>query len=305
MEKFASKKVFIFLGILAILNILAWSVVFDFSKQKFLEVNFFDVGQGDSIFIETPQLQQVLIDGGPSSKILEKLGKEMPFWDRSIDLIILSHPEADHLSGLIDVLKKYKVDNILWTGIIRYTPEYKEWQKLIKEEGAKIFIASKGRKIKMANDISIDILFPFESAEGKEFENSNDTSIVNRLVIGYNSFLFTGDITKLAEKEIIREYSCSNPPPTNPLVGGECEFAVLDSDVLKIAHHGSKTSSSEDFLKEVSPEIAVISVGKDNSYGHPTQGVLENLNKYGIKVLRTDELGDIKIISDGKTIKIE
>ncbi len=287
MRNFSSKKVFIFLGILFALNILAWSVVFDLSQQKFLEVNFFDVGQGDAIFIETSQSQQVLIDGGPSSKILEKLGKEMPFWDRDIDLIILTHPEADHLIGLLDILKKYKVENILWTGIIRDTPEYKEWEELIKKEGAKIFIASNGQKIKTANGISIDILFPFENAEGKEFENSNDTSVVSRLVLGYNSFLFTGDISETAEKEIITK------------------TIEIDSDVLKISHHGSKYSSSEEFLREVSPEIAVISVGKDNSYGHPTTEVLENLNKYGIKVLRTDEAGDIKIISDGKKIKIE
>jgi len=287
MRNFSSKKVFIFLGILFALNILAWSVVFDLSQQKFLEVNFFDVGQGDAIFIETSQLQQVLIDGGPSSVILEKLGKEMPFWDKNIDLIILTHPEADHLVGLLDVLKKYKVENILWTGIIRDTPEYEEWQKLIKKEGAKIFIVSKGQKIKMTNGISIDILFPFEKVDGKEFENSNDTSVVSRLVLGYNSFLFTGDISETAEKEIISK------------------TIEIDSDVLKVAHHGSKYSSSEEFLREVSPEIAVISVGKDNSYGHPTTEVLENLNKYGIKVLRTDEAGDIKIISDGKKIKIE
>jgi competence protein ComEC len=295
MGKFASKKVFIFLGALVAFNVVAWAVIFDLTKSQLLEVNFFDVGQGDAIFIETPKNQQVLIDGGPGTKILEKLGKEMPFWDRDIDLIILSHPEADHLLGLIEVLKKYKVENILWTGVIRDTPEYKEWEELIKKEGAKIFIASNGQKIKMTNGISIDILFPFESVEGKEFRNSNDTSIVSRLVLGYNSFLFTGDISETAEKELISEYSCAN----------SCGFAVLDSDVLKIAHHGSKTSSSEDFLKEVSPEIAVISVGKDNSYGHPTQEVLENLNKYGIKVLRTDEAGDIKIISDGQNLKIE
>jgi competence protein ComEC len=295
MAKFSSKKVFIFLGILFSLNILAWSVVFDLSKQKFLEVNFFDVGQGDAIFIETPKGQQVLIDGGPDSKILEKLGREIPFWDRNIDLIILSHPEADHLAGLLEVLKKYKVENILWTGIKRNTPEYEEWQKLIKEEKAKIYIAENGEKIKMSNGISMDVLYPLANLEGKEFENSNDTSVVSRLTFGYDSFLFTGDMTQLAEREIIREYSCSN----------SCEFATLDSDVLKVAHHGSKTSSSEEFLKEVSPELAVISVGKDNSYGHPTQEVLENLNKYGIKVLRTDEVGDIKIISDGETLKIK
>ena len=295
MEEFASKKVFIFLATLVVFNILAWAVVFDLSQQKFMEVNFFDVGQGDAIFIETPKGQQVLIDGGPSSAILEKLGKEIPFWDREIDLVILSHPEADHLVGLLEVLKKYKVRNILWTGIVRDTPEYVEWQKLIKEERAKIYIAKKEERILMSNGILIDILYPLQNLEGKEIKDSNDTSVVGRLAFGDNSFLFTGDATQLAEKEIIREYSCSN----------SCEFATLDSDVLKVAHHGSKTSSSSEFLEEVSPEVAVISVGENNSYGHPTSETLENLNKYGIKVLRTDERGDIKIVSDGEAIKVE
>jgi len=287
MANFAPRKVFIFLIILFFLNILAWSIVFDLSKQKSLEVNFFDVGQGDAAFIETPKGQQVLIDGGPGSKILEKLGKEMPFWDRDIDLIILTHPEADHLSGLIDALKKYKVRNILWTGVIRDTFEYEEWQKLIKEEKAKIYIAEKGEKILMSDGILMDILYPFENLEGKEIQDSNDTSVVSRLTLGYSSFLFTGDMTKLVEKEIIEKNT------------------DVDSDVLKIAHHGSKTSSSEEFLQAVSPEVAIISVGKNNFYGHPTPEVLENLNKYGIKVLRTDERGDIKIISDGEAFKIE
>lgn len=289
MEKFNSKKVFIFLATLVVFNILAWTVVFDLSQQKFLEVNFFDVGQGDSIFIETPKSQQVLIDGGPSSVILEKLGKEIPFWDREIDLVILTHPEADHLVGLLEVLKKYKVENILWTGIVRDTPEYVEWQKLIKEERAKIYIAEKGEKILMSDDISIDILYPLQNLEGKELKDSNDTSVVGRLAFDYNSFLFTGDITQIAEKELSNSRELEN----------------IDPDVLKVAHHGSKTSSSSEFLQEVSPELAVISVGKNNSYGHPTPETLENLNKYGIKVLRTDERGDIKIISDGENYKVK
>jgi competence protein ComEC len=133
----------------------------------------------------------------------------------------------------------------------------------------------------------MDILYPFEKLENQEFKNSNDTSIVNRLTFSYNSFIFTGDITQTAEKEIIDKYT------------------DIDSDVLKIAHHGSKTSSSEEFLGKVSPETAVISVGKDNSYSHPHREILERLEKFGINTLRTDEKGDIKIISDGRIIKIE
>jgi len=273
-------------------NILAWIAVYDLSRPQFLEVIFFDIGQGDAIFIETPKRHQILIDGGPGSVILEKLGKSTPFYDRTIDLIILTHPEFDHLSGLNEVLKKYKVENILWTGVVRDTAEAKEWKKLIeeeKEEGSRIKIAKVGQKINLSiYEINsyIEILFPFENLEGKEFKDSNNTSFVCKLVFGKNSFLFTGDAYKNVEGELINKK------------------AEIDSDVLKVAHHGSKTSTSEEFIAKVSPEIAVISVGRENKYGHPNQEVLELLEKYGIRILRTDEDGDIKIISDGKNYEI-
>ena len=278
---------FVILGILFFLNILAWIAVYDLSKPQFLEVTFFDVGQGDAIFIETPKLHQILIDGGPDSVILEKLGGKMPFWDRSIDLVILTHPEHDHLAGLLEVLKRYKIETILWTGIIRNTSEYKEWLNLIQEEGAKIKISQASQKIKLTENIYLDILSPFENLEGQEFKNSNNTSIVSRLNFGEASFLFTGDIFKSVERKLIEK------------------DIFLDSDILKVGHHGSKTSTSEEFLAEVTPEVAIISVSKDNRYGHPHQETLETLKKYGIRVLRTDGEGDIKIISDGTNLIIK
>lgn len=285
MQKKAKKFIYSILVFLFFLNILAWVVVYDLKNPQVLEVNFFDVGQGDAIFIETPQRHQILIDGGPGSAVLEKLAKEMPFWDRTIDLIILTHPEKDHLAGLIEVLKRYKVENILWTGVIRDTAEFKEWEKSIKGERAKIFIAKSGQKIIMPKTV-LGILYPLENLEGEELKDSNNTSIVAKLVFKENSFLFTGDIYKSIEKELITKET------------------DIDSDVLKVAHHGSKTSSSEEFMKEVSPQEAVISAGKDNPYGHPHQEVLEILEKYGIRILRTDLDGDIKIISDGSNLAI-
>jgi len=273
------------LVVLFFANIISWVVVFDLARTKFLEVNFFDVGQGDAIFIETPERHQILIDGGPSSAILEKLGREMPFWDRTIDLVILTHPEKDHIAGLLEVLKKYKVENILWTGVERDTSEYNEWVGLLKSEGAKIKIAQTNQKI-TSPGLVIKVLYPFENLEGKFFKDSNDTSVVSKLIFGKNSFLFTGDIYKSVEKELIDR------------------GVDIGADVLKVAHHGSKTSTSEEFLKEISPEVAVISVGKDNSYGHPHQEVLDILGKYGINVLRTDLDRDIKIFSDGTTLRI-
>jgi competence protein ComEC len=275
------------LGFLFLVNLFAWIIVFDLKSDKFLKVNFFDVGQGDAIFVETPTRHQILIDGGPSPKIIEKLAREIPFWDRSIDLIILTHPEKDHITGLLEVLKRYRVENVLWTGIIRNIPEYKEWLNLIEKEKSNIKIARAGQKISCKNcQWKIEIFYPFESLEGEEFGDSNDTSIVSKLIFGNSSFLFTGDIYKDVEESLALT-------PFN-----------LNSKILKVAHHGSKTSSSQKFLEKVSPEIAVISVG-ENKYGHPHRETLETLKNCGIRVLRTDLNGDIKIISDGNALKIK
>jgi len=290
MKNNKEKFILVILGGLLFLNFFAWIVVYNLNHSGFLEVNFFDVGQGDAVFIQTPQRHQILIDGGPGSIVLEKLAKEMPFWDRTIDLIILSHPESDHLSGLTDVLKRYRVENILWTGIVRNTPAFKEWQRLIKEEGAEIKIVQTGQRIIFpANkeEARIDILYPWEKLEGKEMENSNDASIIGRLIFGEKSFLFTGDAGKATEKKLL-----------------EKEINVK-SNVLKVAYHGSKTSSSEDFIKKVLPEIAVIEVGKDNSYDHPHQETLATLEKYGISIFRTDKNNDIKILCDSQSLKLK
>ncbi|MBI2042252.1 MAG: MBL fold metallo-hydrolase [Candidatus Nealsonbacteria bacterium] len=275
--------VFNILGILAGLNILAWIAVWELGQDG-LEVTFFDVGQGDAAFIEMPGGQQILIDGGPSSVILEKLGKEMPFWDRTIDLIILTHPEHDHMAGLLEVLKRYEVENILWTGVLRDTAEYEEWIKLLQEEGAKIYIAESGMMISGSPASSgkpgFLVLYPFESLESKEVKNTNATSIILRLSYGETSFLFTGDAPKSVESQLL-----------------SLAKQLTRAGVLKVGHHGSKTSTSAEFVEAVSPDIAVISAGKDNKYGHPHQEVLDNLS--GVKVLRTDLDGDIKIVSNG------
>jgi len=276
------------LGTLIFLNILVWQEIFDFVGNPYLKVNFFDVGQGDAAFIVSPQKHQILIDGGPDSTILEKLAGVMPFWDRSIDLIILTHPEHDHFAGLIEVLKRYKIENILWTGVVRDTGEYKEWLKLIKEEKAKIYIAEAGQRITTSPGfVAIEILYPFENLEGQIVKNANNSSVITRVTFRENSFLFTGDAYKSIERKLINQ------------------GINLDSDILKVGHHGSKTSSAEEFIKQVFPEIAVISAGKNNPYGHPHQETLDTLEKYGIGILRTDRDGDIKIISDGNNFKIK
>jgi competence protein ComEC len=288
-NKEMEKKFLIFLiGFLFILNIYAWQEVFVLaSEDSLLKVYFLDVGQGDSQLIVTPENHQILVDGGQTSAVLEKLQKLMPFSDRTIDLVILTHPERDHMQGLIGVLQRYKVKNILWTGVLRDTSEYQQWISVLAEEqkqGAEIATAQSGQTI-TAGSILITILNPYENLAGQELKDSNDSSVVFRLSFNEMDFLFTGDISTSTEKDIIERNN------------------NLQSEVLKVAHHGSKYSTSEEFLENIQAEIAVVSVGK-NSYGHPTPETLQKLEKFGIHILRTDLNGDISIISDGNNLKL-
>ncbi len=297
---------------MAVLDFFCWREVFILAGPRFLKVEFFNVGQGDSAFIETPQGHQILIDGGPDPTVLSKLNSLMPFWDKEIDVVILTHPEKDHMAGILDVLQRYKVDYFLWTGVVKNDAENKKLSELLdkisqprnnffaalvgflsrdkKPTITKIINVSAGTKIKAGN-AKMDILYPSENLAGKEMKDtSNDTCVVSKLIYGKDSFLFTGDISSSAEKNLAK------------IVGGRSAHN-LRADVLKVAHHGSKYSTSELFLQNVQPEYAVISVGK-NSYGHPTPEVLQRLDKYGIKTLITDQSGDIEFVSDGQNIKI-
>lgn len=282
---FKNRTSLVFITVLLFFNVFVWQIVYDLSGKQYLKVVFFDVGQGDAIFIETPADKQILIDGGSDSTVLEKLGKEMSFYDKTLDLVILTHPEKDHMAGLLEVLKRYRIKNILWTGVVRDTAEWQEWINLIQEEGAEIKIAKAGDRIVLQREnpvIVIDVLNPEENLEGKELEDSNNTSIVLSLTVGYKSFLFTGDIDSSIEKKLDQEQ--------------------IDIDILKISHHGSKYSTSEDFLGKTSPEAAVIMVG-ENNYGHPAPEVLQRLENFGITTFNTKEDGDIKFISDGSNLK--
>ncbi|MFA5746921.1 MAG: ComEC/Rec2 family competence protein [Candidatus Paceibacterota bacterium] len=281
-------RIFLIFGLLIAANFAAWQAVFyyHFSFEK-MEVVFFDVGQGDAIFIRTPQGHQILIDGGPDSAVLEKLAQNMPFWDRDIDAIISTHLDKDHLFGLLEVLKNYKVENIVWPGIAKETAGASEWQKLKKEEisgqGAKEEILGAGGTI-VAGKVRLSVLYPAEgSASGAA---DNDDSLVARLDYGENSFLFCADISAKGEKE---------------LVGSSQD---ISAQVLKVSHHGSKSSTSEIFLEKVSPETAVIQVGR-NSFGHPAEETLTRLEKFGINTLRTDIDGDVKFVADGRNLRIE
>ncbi len=280
-DKFAVGLVF---G-LVLANLFVWLAAAQNSQNKYLEASFFDVGQGDAAFIQAPNGIQILIDGGPDSGILEKMGQTMPFYDRDIDWIVLSHPDRDHLAGLLAVLKNYRVHNILWSGIPKKTAESDKWLDMIAKEGSKIVMARAGNLVELGQNprFALEILAPGESA-AKTADDSNEASVVVRVIFGGRYFVFTGDAADGEERVI----AASNPN--------------LRADVLKIAHHGSKYSANEGFFEDLLPAAAVISVGAANSYGHPSAEVLEMLAKYDIKILRTDQNGDILFRTDGNQI---
>ncbi len=281
MAKNANLKYYLlFILILALANVFVWQFVFSLDNNP--KVVFFDISQGDSIFIETAQKHQVLIDGGPSNKVVEKLAKQMPFWDKTIDLVILTHPDYDHLRGLLDVLDNYQVENILWTGEKSEGRTFEAWLLKIKKENANIVLVKAGALV-LAGKAKMEILYPLELPK-QDLVNNNKSSIATLLSFGNTRFFFTGDIDKQAEQEII--FQGNN----------------IEANVLKVSHHGSKSATSPEFLANVQPQIAVISIGKDNSYGHPHQEVLSNLLEFGIKVMRTDQIGDVKIFSNGQNL---
>jgi competence protein ComEC len=272
------------IGSLAVVALILLGYLFYQEKDANLSVNYLDVGQGDAILIKTPANQKILIDGGPDDLLITKLGRYFNFYDKNIDLMILTHAHSDHLVGLVEVLKRYQVKKILYTGVIQTTPDYLAWLKLIKEKNIPLTIAQAGQEYQFIGGVNLIILFPMSDLTNQEFKDLNQSSIVCQLIYGKTKFLFTGDLPAEEEAQLL------------------ATGVNLKSDVLKVGHHGSKYSSSFNFLKAVSPSLAVISVGTDNKFGHPNQGTLDRIAGLGIKILRTDQSGDIIIKSDGNKI---
>ena len=242
-----------------------------------------DIGQGDALFVESPSGTQMLVDGGPIHSILAPLSKVMPLYDKKIDVLMITNPDADHIGGFIDILKNYEVSYIIEPGTFNKSKTYATIEQLVKEKNVKKIIATKGMVLDLGSGVKDTILFPDRDVS---VWSINDGSIVSKLTYGNNSVMLTGDATKMTEAIVLSENSAQ----------------FLKSDILKIGHHGSHTSSSQTFVQAVSPTYAIISDGKGNTYGHPHQETLDTLNSFGIKIMRTDLLGTIIFKSDGKKI---
>ncbi|OGI95574.1 hypothetical protein A2917_03415 [Candidatus Nomurabacteria bacterium RIFCSPLOWO2_01_FULL_42_17] len=276
---------FIFVLILIAINIFLFHQDFR-SLEKNLTFAMLDVGQGDALFIESPTGTQILIDGGPPGKIMGALHRVMSPFDRRIDAIIITNPDQDHIGGFADILKVYKVNGVFEPGTFNDSKIYQNLKEEIKNKNIPDILAKKGMRLHIGGGAVIDILFPDRDVS---LWDTNDGSVVARLSYGETSIMLTGDSTSITEKIILKE----NSP------------ARLESTILKVGHHGSRTSTSHDFVKAVSPKFALISNGKDNKYGHPHQDTLSTLAQFGAKILRTDLLRTIVVKSNGSMLRWE
>ena len=247
-----------------------------------LRVVFLDVGQGDAILISQGKTQ-VLIDGGRDGKVLlGKLGQQMPFWDRRIESIVATHPDADHVGGLAAVVSRYRVATYLSNGAERESEVFHNLkQSLDSDHSIERSVIGTGSKIMFPGGAELRVLFP-ENGEAGMIGETNEGSIVTRLSFGDASFLLTGDL-----------------PREETVLPG-----IVPTKVLKVAHHGSKYSTSDEWLSRVRPDDAVVSVGK-NRYGHPSDEVLSRLRQRGTRILRTDQRGDIVYVCREATCHLE
>ncbi|MCX6712139.1 MAG: MBL fold metallo-hydrolase [Candidatus Vogelbacteria bacterium] len=272
---------------LFILTITTWLAVWWETPSKYLTVAFLDVGQGDAILITAPNKNQVLIDGGPNQSVVRALGQAMPFFDHSIDLVMATHPDSDHIGGLPEVFNRYQVSGFIEPYFPNSTAVYKNLEQKVADEKSAHLIAKTGTKIILAPDVTIEILSakPWMLGPRGGKPDTNNSSIVARLAYASTTFLFTGDLpVKMA----------------NQLAYAEPD--KIKVDVLKIAHHGGKSANSLAFLKVVKPEYAVISVGANNRYGHPSPETLGWLKTVGSQILQTKDLGTITLKSDGQSV---
>jgi len=276
------KSLFIVFLILAGLDILVF-VFIVFRPAAFSEkaLYFIDVGQGDSQMIALPNDVQIIIDGGPDAKVLNGLTKILPLKDRYIDIVIATHPQLDHIGGLVYILNTYDVGLVVTNGRRADSAVYRNFEKIIRDKKIPAVALKEGDKIKYGRSVLNILSPPKNNASGSD---PNDLAIVALLRNPEISALYTSDAGFLTEEYIRRKYN-------------------LAVDVLKVGHHGSKYSSGAVFLKEVRPSISIIEVGKNN-YGHPTEEALKRLRDIGSRIYTTLEHGTIKLLPTADGIKV-
>jgi competence protein ComEC len=253
-------------------------LLFSLQGNNNLQLHFLDIGQGDAVLIRTPQNQNILIDGGADNLLLYRLGEKMAWWDQTIDYLVISHYHADHMMGLVELLNKYQVKNILVTAHRPNDFLFSIWQDALSEHDLQAKIVFVGQSWQLAPDLSMQVM----SADANH-EDYNDNSLVLKLTYQNISALLTGDLPTSKEEDLLKSQ------------------LDLQADILKVAHHGSRYSSSLEFLQAVDPKVCVIQVGEGNSFDHPHAEALERLRGVGCQILRNDLQGNIDIFSDGQS----
>ena len=265
------KTIFILLILSSILFFSLWQ------SNDNLQLYFLDVGQGDAILIRTPSGHNILIDGGPDNFLLHQVAQELPWWENKIDYLVITHYHADHMMGLMELLNKYQVGKILVTA---HQPEndllFQEWLQVLTKHNLKSTIVALGETWQLDDDLSWQVL-----AADSHHEDYNDNSLVLRLSFKEIDILLTGDLPSIKEADVLKN-----------------RFDMR-SEILKVGHHGSKYSSSIEFLQAVQPNFCIIQSGLDNSFGHPHQEALVRLDDIGCQILDNQQQGTISIFSDG------
>ena len=282
------QKTKIFLTLAVIFAGLGVLLILSFQNLGKFRLIFCDVGQGDGMLLVSSSGKQIVVDGGPGTKIADCLSQNMPFWDRTVELVVATHAQKDHMEGLLEVLARYKVEMVAETKVNNGSELYRAWEKAVENEKTKVYVAKAGDKLsidaKQGQTLSIDILWP-EAGKLAVWQSSppsdlNESAIVLRVNYGQLCAYLTGDIPK---------------ETLQGLIDRQCQ-------VLKISHHVSKTGTNEEIINEVRPRLVIIQVGK-NSYGHPTKEVIDLLTSNTVKILRNDTNGIIEVTSDGKSFQ--
>lgn len=277
-------KIFLF-GISFSVSSLSLLFIFSIVSPEKLQVSFLDVGQGDAILVQTPSGHDMLIDGGATDRVLAHLGDKMDYFDRDLDVMIATHDDADHVTGLIPVLQKFQVGTIVTSPVEGESDIAYDLHARIDSEGGEHHVGERGDVIDFGDGVALYVLYPGTNLLPKT--DTNDASVSVMLTYGDISFLLTGDLPSKRESQ---------------LFGDRLPKHVT---VYKAGHHGSKTSSGEELLTYIRPEYAVISAGKDNKYGHPNAETLERLQKYSKEILSTIDRGTITFATDGRMMEVE
>lgn len=260
-------------GLLILLGCREWMLTSDGN----MHVRLLDIGQGDAILIDSPAGKRILIDGGPDWSVLERLGETLPFFRRRIDILVNTHQDVDHIGGLLSVLSRYRIGLLVLPYTENPSPLLTALLGIAAERRVPVRIVSAGENIKLESDVMLSVLWPPAHMPAAFSKSNNNHSLVFRLEQNGKRMLLTGDIEEAVEKTLVSA------------------GADLRSDILKIGHHGSRTSSGTGFLLAVDPSTAIISVGKDNAFGHPRPEIIKRLQDLGIVTRRTDEEGTIDL----------